>query len=335
MERASPQWAAFLLLLSLALGLAPAVQAADSVSAKAGDISIALNGKSVRLGVYNIADSNYVKLRDVAQLLRGTEKSFGVAWNGEAQSIDLSPWEDYTPVGGELSPLPAGIQTAFSSAASVRLYGTELPLTAYTIDGNNYFKLRDLGAALDFRVDWNASDGTVVVDTAQGYQAPAGGADATSDGELMVLAAVAGNDMRSSIYGVNLGAILEQDWSAMVTVGGQMCYPVSGCSSLADLDSYWHQSFSRKYTMDEVTGGAYRNMFIESGGSLFSVNQGIGGDMTITIVDGMVSRSGDEAVFKGWEVFEDGDSAYDPTPVEFSLVYENGTWMYGYYRTMP
>lgn len=335
MKKQTLRLAVFLLLLSLTLGIAPAAQAADAVSAQAGSVTIALGGGLMRLGTYNIAGNNYVKLRDVAQLLQGSDKSFGITWNAGAQRIDLSPWEDYTSVGGELAPLAPGTRTAAPSAASVQLYGAMLPLTAYTIDNNNFFRLRDLGAALDFCVDWDGS--RIIIDPDRGYQAPAGGASATSDGELMVLASRAGNVMKDSIYGVNLGAILGQSWEGHTTINGRECYPVPGYSSMAELDSYWHQSFARKYSMDEVTGGEYRNWYLESNGVLYSLNQGIGSDLMTLVVDEMVSRSADEAVFRGREVFEDDgfDDEIDPIPVEFSLVYENGTWMYGYYRTTP
>ena len=51
----------------------------------------------------------------------------------------------------------------------VYLGDTALDLTAYEIGGNNYFKLRDLGAALDFDVQWNGDLQTVAIDTDAPY----------------------------------------------------------------------------------------------------------------------------------------------------------------------
>ncbi len=43
-------------------------------------------------------------------------------------------------------------------------------MTAYTINGNNYFKLRDLGQAFNFGVTWDQENNAVVIDTTQGYK---------------------------------------------------------------------------------------------------------------------------------------------------------------------
>ena len=43
--------------------------------------------------------------------------------------------------------------------------------TAYTINSNNYFKLRDVGRAMNFDVTWNAAANAVYIDTNKGYTA--------------------------------------------------------------------------------------------------------------------------------------------------------------------
>ena len=159
MKQLRTKLTAALAVLALVLSLTPAALAVGGVTAKAGNIDLTLNGTAMKLGTYNIANNNYVKLRDVAQLLKGTGKEFSVAWNGSAQRIDLASGQSYQPAGGELAPLAAGNQTAVSNSASVWLNGSAVRLTAYTINGNNFFKLRDLGSALDFFVGWDAATG--------------------------------------------------------------------------------------------------------------------------------------------------------------------------------
>ena len=56
-----------------------------------------------------------------------------------------------------------------STTSALLLDGADLALEAYNINGNNYFKLRDLGSALNFGVDWDGAANTVVIDTAKGY----------------------------------------------------------------------------------------------------------------------------------------------------------------------
>lgn len=316
-------------------GQAPAAPQAPSqakVSAKAGNIDLTLNGSAARLGTYNINGNNYVKLRDVAQMLRGTGKEFSVTWNAGAQRIDLASGSSYIPVGGELAPLAAGTQTALPSSAAVYLDGAPVSLTAYNVNGNNFFKLRDLGSALGFYVGWDESAKLVVVDTTRGYSEDspqpstpaAGGPD---DAELLALAKNAAGEMRNMIYAINLGALLEQDWDDTAALGGPDDYfKVIGCNSMKELEDYWYQKFARKYTIEQVAGSDYKTMYQESNGALYTMNLGIGGLMETVKVDSLVSRNGDEAVFRGHLEFDGSEYG----KVELSLVNENGTWKYGY-----
>ena len=79
------------------------------------------------------------------------------------QRIDLTSKTAYTPVGGEQAALPAVNKAASLTSAAVYLDGNPLSLTAYSIGGNNYFKLRDLVFALGFSVDWDNATSTVTI----------------------------------------------------------------------------------------------------------------------------------------------------------------------------
>lgn len=48
--------------------------------------------------------------------------------------------------------------------------GNQVAFDAYNIDGYNYFKLKDLGKALDFSVLWNESEQKVLIDTTKSYE---------------------------------------------------------------------------------------------------------------------------------------------------------------------
>lgn len=124
---------------------------------------VTLNGESAKLGAYTINGSNYFKLRDLAKALDGLNTNFEVTWNAAQQRIDLTSRTAYTAVGGEQAALPAGNKAATLTNASVYLDGKPLSLTAYSIGGNNYFKLRDLGDALGFSVDWDNATSTVTI----------------------------------------------------------------------------------------------------------------------------------------------------------------------------
>ena len=58
--------------------------------------------------------------------------------------------------------------------------GQETHMTAYTINGNNYVKLRDVGKAVGFEVYWDSANGCVQVESGKPYtgEAPAKSAEA-------------------------------------------------------------------------------------------------------------------------------------------------------------
>ena len=58
---------------------------------------------------------------------------------------------------------------AIRTSAKVYLNGEELPITAYNIDGNNYFKLRDIAKEINFGITWDGTTNTVGIDTKIDY----------------------------------------------------------------------------------------------------------------------------------------------------------------------
>ena len=98
----------------------------------------------------------------------GTRAAFAVDWEDEAQRVTLTEGV-YTPVGGELAPLPAGAQTARRATAEVRVDTTPLVGKAYEIGGNHYFKLRDLCFVLGVQVEWDQTAQTIRIDTGKPY----------------------------------------------------------------------------------------------------------------------------------------------------------------------
>jgi len=119
---------------------------------------------------YNINDYNYFKLRDVAMALTGSEKQFDTVWNEEDKAIHLALKTPYTQTGGELVKGNGKNKKALQSLTKLYLNGNEMKMVAYNIDGNNYFRLRDLGALMNFGVTWDNIKEQVGIDTSLTYQ---------------------------------------------------------------------------------------------------------------------------------------------------------------------
>ena len=130
---------------------------------------ILINGKAYQFDAYTINGNNYFKLRDLAMALNGTEKCYEVTWDGTKNAIYLLSGQRYTPVGGELNAGDGKNKTAVLSVATVYIDGVSVTFTAYTINGNNYFKLRDVGQAFNFGVIWDDATKTISVDTSKNY----------------------------------------------------------------------------------------------------------------------------------------------------------------------
>ena len=133
--------------------------------------AVLVNGEEIKFDAYLINDNNYFKLRDLAYVLNNTEKQFEVDWDEEINAILLTSGEPYTPVGGELTPKNPENKTPVQTTSKIYLNGKEVQFTAYNIDDNNYFKLRDIGEAFSFGVDWDEETNTVIIDTEKEYQA--------------------------------------------------------------------------------------------------------------------------------------------------------------------
>jgi len=127
--------------------------------------SVLIDGKKVNFEAYNIGGYTYFKLRDVAMALNGSAAQFDTLWDADRQRIDIVTGISYTPAGGELKTGNRTNKHAVLSSASTGLNGEDIYLLAYNINGNNFFKLRDLGDAIGFKVDWDAASSTIVIKT--------------------------------------------------------------------------------------------------------------------------------------------------------------------------
>ena len=130
-----------------------------------------LDGKTVTLDAYTLkADSNggdvtYVKLRDIAALLEDTNAKFNVDWRQGA--IYVSSKKPYTTQNGtELKTIDSDGSYRWNQAP-VLFDGVTGPLEGIVLTDrkggdHTFFKLRDLGEALDFNVGWEAGKGIYI-----------------------------------------------------------------------------------------------------------------------------------------------------------------------------
>lgn len=131
--------------------------------------TIEFDGRDVTLQTYalsgsNGGETNYVRLRDIASLLNGTNAQFGVDWDG---NVIIVPDEAYKPNGTEMQAPFSGDRHYQKADAKTVIYGESIPFTAILLTddqggGYTYYKLRDLGKVLNFNVGWSNSRGIYI-----------------------------------------------------------------------------------------------------------------------------------------------------------------------------
>ena len=126
-----------------------------------------INNSQMEFEVYNIDGNNFFKLRDIAYVLNGTLSQFSVEYNETSRIIEVKTGFSYTSNESEMKTGADNSNSAVKSSQKININGEDKELLAYNIAGNNFFKLRDLGSALNFDVGYNESTNTVEVNSAK------------------------------------------------------------------------------------------------------------------------------------------------------------------------
>ncbi|MCL2747479.1 MAG: L,D-transpeptidase family protein [Oscillospiraceae bacterium] len=188
---------------AVALASSTAMAAAATVPspvAKPTTSAILVDGEQINFDAYNIAGCNYLKLRDLAYALSGGKKQFDVTWDGGGNTIRLFSGRPYTPVGGEMQTKGDGNKSPSPTTSDILLDGRPVSLPAFNIGGNNYFKLRDIAAAIGFGVLWDGRRNTVVIDTRVGYTPETSGGPDTLPPDASQLVVVKSVGSRAQVY---------------------------------------------------------------------------------------------------------------------------------------
>lgn len=126
---------------------------------------VLIDDTTVKLEAYALKDAlgnstNYVKVRDVAVYLDNTAAQFNVGWDG---AVNIETGAIYSSKNGQENHTPyVGNQPYHPNTADTKVNGKVVALDSFIIvDGNGkgstYYKLRDLGQALNFNVGWNGT----------------------------------------------------------------------------------------------------------------------------------------------------------------------------------
>ena len=155
-------------ILCLALLAAMVVPALGDYTVRMSTWSLMVDGDMVSCLKYNINGYNYFKLRDLAYLLNGTPCQFSVDYIEETNTVSIVTGQPYEPIGTELmEPAEDELVTVELSSHGLQIDGERARgFSYYLINGNNYYKLRDLAEYVGFDVDSSNVSRTAIINTA-------------------------------------------------------------------------------------------------------------------------------------------------------------------------
>lgn len=137
----------------------------NTLTATNSNAKLLVNDNEVEVSGYTVNDSNYYKIRDIAMIVRTTSSRFDVAWDESLSAIAISKGVKYSIVGGELNNDSTAALDVSENSAPIYVDGVEQELHGYNINGNTYFKIRDIGEMVGFEVDWDGEAQAVILRT--------------------------------------------------------------------------------------------------------------------------------------------------------------------------
>lgn len=158
-----------LALAMVLVALADGQAFAKGVKALVSKQGINLDFEDVEIPAYNINDENYFRLRDFAEKLKDTDKKFAVDYDEEKNIVIITEGADYISDPSKLATIQG--ETAEALENSQKLFINrggdleEVAIKSYNINGNNYYRLRDLGKELEIGVAYDSANNMVIIDT--------------------------------------------------------------------------------------------------------------------------------------------------------------------------
>lgn len=158
-------------LLSTMLLLAPV-----TTQAKQGEITVSITPQNVYLNQedisryargYNINQTNYYKLRDIQSILNKTDKKFKIQYVNRGLFGDILITRNQADDGVELKEQYPTLKNLSVSYGQDKVYVDKVytEVKSFKINGENYYKLRDVCNLLGVTVNYNQQTNSVELHT--------------------------------------------------------------------------------------------------------------------------------------------------------------------------
>ena len=157
--------AVMFLSLAAACPVIPVASASGTmVDAYISNHDIWINGWEADIRGYLIEGQNFVLLRDVAKAL-----DIHIDWEASTNTVVIDTMQPYS---GSASAVPTLVQHTRTSMRFqlIRINGRERLIEAYSINDNNYIRLRSATFILDIGVTFDETTGRVNINTVSGSE---------------------------------------------------------------------------------------------------------------------------------------------------------------------
>ena len=160
------------MIISLSSGITLAAFAVGIVTATAKPCTtkVTVNGLAKSFEAYTINGSDYYKLKDLAFVLKDTNKQFNIRWFPKGKYLSLEFPAPYDVGAGEMAKGDGTTKKATLTFPRVYFNANEIKPSVYNINGNDYYKFNELMDLVDCGVIKDKKTGTININTKKGYE---------------------------------------------------------------------------------------------------------------------------------------------------------------------
>ena len=142
-----------ILIIVTPLLIDKSVLANTAVKVKRAKTDVYMDGSNAYFDVFNINGDSYCELSDMALYFNDTSSRFNVVWNKSNKTINVTTGKNYVDDFELNMHTYDKYYNAKVSTTKLYINGKLSNIKGYTIDGRNYYKLRDLSKAIPFDME--------------------------------------------------------------------------------------------------------------------------------------------------------------------------------------
>ncbi len=115
--------------------------------------SLMIDQKNIGANFYTIMEEDYIKLRDFAAIVAGSQNQFAVEYDSKTNTVQIISGDVYTSIGNEMLLDASQRYITKKSPYNVARDGQNVSIKGYVVDGDLYFHVTELAEALGMKAE--------------------------------------------------------------------------------------------------------------------------------------------------------------------------------------